>query len=312
MDPAIEADTRGTAGADEVRCRELRTQEEFQRCVEIQKETWGREFTGVVPPSFLAVVQKAGGLLIGAFLDGAMVGFVFALAGLRDGRPVQWSHMLAVVKDARGRGIGRTLKLEQRRQALERGTDTILWTFDPLQARNAHLNLNRLGVSVTEYVPDMYGGDTGSPLHEGGATDRFVVEWRLRDPRTLATLRGRPPGGSEPEIERTVAARPRDGTLPAADVVRIPIPANYLALARRDPDAARDWRLGTRRAFEHYLGRGYAVAAFRRADGGEDATGECFYVLTADGRPPSESRASSPMSASRSSSSRTSSTSRRE
>lgn len=283
VDPAIEAATERAADAARVEYRELRRGQDLRRCVEIQKETWGREFTGVVPPSFLAVVRKAGGLLIGAFLDDVMVGFVFALAGHRDGRPVQWSHMLAVVKEARGRGIGRRLKLEQRRLALERGTETILWTFDPLQARNAHLNLNRLGVTVAEYVRDMYGDDTGSPLHGGGATDRFVVKWRLRAPRTVAALEGRGPLDGEPSpFAGAAMVDPRDGALPEEDVVGIRIPEDYLGLTRRDPEAARTWRGGTRRAFEHYLREGYAVDGFRREEGdGAGRRGGCFYVLRA-------------------------------
>ena len=103
------------------------------------------------------------------------------MTGVRDGALVHWSDMLAVGPEARDRGIGRRLKLYQRSLVAELGVTQILWTFDPLVARNAHLNLNALGARVIDYVPDMYGADTGSTLHQGIGTDRFVVAWEVRD-----------------------------------------------------------------------------------------------------------------------------------
>ena len=100
---------------------------------------------------------------------------MFGITGVQEGQLVHWSHMLAVERAYRDHGLGRRLKECQRELLRELGVDTIYWTFDPLVARNAHLNLNRLGTTVREYVPDMYG-DTGSPLHTFG-TDRFVVAW---------------------------------------------------------------------------------------------------------------------------------------
>jgi predicted GNAT superfamily acetyltransferase len=124
----------------------------------------------------LSVSQKVGGLVAGAFSDaGDLVGFVFGLTGLRGGRIVHWSHMLAVDPDYRDRGVGRRLKLYQRECLRAAGVDRMYWSFDPLVARNAHLNLNRLGVLVEDYVTDMYA-DTGSDLHAFG-TDRFVASW---------------------------------------------------------------------------------------------------------------------------------------
>ncbi|MGH7542211.1 MAG: GNAT family N-acetyltransferase, partial [Gemmatimonadota bacterium] len=159
----------------EIDHRPLATHAEFRQCVEIQRVTWGEGFGEVVPAGLLTVVERTGGLVAGAFEGDRMVGFVCGFAAYRDGEPIQWSHMLAVRPEARGRGVGRGLKLYQRQVALERGIRRIVWTFDPLQAINAHLNVNRLGAHIIDYVPDMYGSDTGSPLHAGQATDRFVV-----------------------------------------------------------------------------------------------------------------------------------------
>src|ERR1041385_2041149 len=111
-----------------------------------------------------------------------LVGFVFGMTGVERGRLVHWSDMLAVRPDLRDHGIGRRLKEFQRDTLLAMGVGLVYWTFDPLVARNAHLNFNRLGVRVSEYVIDMYGSDTDSALHRGLGTDRFIVAWEIAAP----------------------------------------------------------------------------------------------------------------------------------
>src|SRR3954453_23974488 len=161
--------------------RPLRTLDELRACVSLQRETWGNEFTDVVPTSILKVSQRVGGVAAGAFDDeNALLGFVYGLTGVERGRIVHWSDMLAVRPEARNIGLGRRLKEYQRQFVRELGASVIYWTFDPLVARNAHLNFNRLGVRLTEYVEDMYGV-TDSVLHGGMATDRLVVAWPTRD-----------------------------------------------------------------------------------------------------------------------------------
>ena len=141
-----------------VTLRSLETLADFEACVELQRETWGRDFSGCVPASVLMVVHKVGGVTAGAFdEDGHLVGFVFGITGYTDGRPLHWSHMLAVREGARGSGVGVRLKLYQRELLLAGGVHTARWTFDPLVAKNAHVNLNRLGAIVTDYVENMYG-----------------------------------------------------------------------------------------------------------------------------------------------------------
>ena len=154
--------------------RSFATTDDAVACVELQGEIWGSAFDRV-PASLIKVAAAIGGLAIGAFgSNGTLVGFVFSLAGMRDGQPIHWSHMLGVREDVRGIGVGRHLKELQREEIARRGISRVLWTFDPLQARNAHLNFNRLGVSLIDYVENMYG-ITASPLHLGLATDRLVV-----------------------------------------------------------------------------------------------------------------------------------------
>src|ERR671914_1083048 len=163
------------AGALEI--RPLRTTDELMACVELQRATWGETFSDLVPASILKVSQRVGGVTAGAFdAAGRLLGFVFGLTGVERGRVVHWSDMLAVREGARDLGLGRMLKEYQRDVVRSMGGTVIYWTYDPLVARNAHLNFNKLGVCVAEYVEDMYG-ETDSQLHRGLGTDRFVVAW---------------------------------------------------------------------------------------------------------------------------------------
>ena len=182
--------------------RALDTLEACRECVELQKETWGEDFVDRVPASLLLVVHEAGGLVAGAFDSGdRLAGFVFSLVGRREGVPIHWSHMLAVRRDVRGRGLGRALKLHQRERVLADGIGSVWWTFDPLVAANAHLNFARLGAEAVHYAENLYGTETGSPLH-GQSTDRLVLRWRLESPRTRSALAGRPPGRPREEALR--------------------------------------------------------------------------------------------------------------
>ena len=260
--------------------RPFATPEDAAACFDLQGEIWGRTFDRV-PASLLRVATGIGGLAIGAFDDsGALVGFVFSLAGMHNGEPIHWSHMLAVREAARGTGVGRHLKEMQQAILARRGIKRVLWTFDPLQARNAHLNFNRLGVRLIDYVENMYG-ITASPLHHGLATDRLVVEL----PTTALPARA--------------AANGANGTLPvltpfphAGDVtvdldetnvpaVLIEIPTDLQRVTSTTPDVAGTWRLATRASFLTALRRGYDVTGLRR----DLTTNRAFYTLVATPSP---------------------------
>jgi predicted GNAT superfamily acetyltransferase len=178
------------ANADAVVLRAFASRSDYDQAVTLQRDTWGQDFTECVPASILQISQKVGGVAAGAF-DAAnrLIGFVYGISGLRDGRPAHWSHMLAVYPEYRGRRLGTRLKALQRDLLLAEGIDVAYWTYDPLIAGNAHLNINLLGALPIEYVPDMYGSNTGSDLHSGLGTDRFVVEWNLASMPTPATSR---------------------------------------------------------------------------------------------------------------------------
>jgi predicted GNAT superfamily acetyltransferase len=169
--------------------RSLSTLEQFERCVALQIEVWGYNDGDVIPRRMFVVAQRIGGQALGAFDGDTMIGFAMSLPGYRDGRSYLHSHMLAVLPEYRNAGVGRRLKLAQRDEASARGIDLMEWTFDPLEIRNAHLNIARLGVIVRRYQPDFYGPST-SPLQGGLPTDRLYAEWWLRSPRVASVLSG--------------------------------------------------------------------------------------------------------------------------
>lgn len=243
--------------------RALETHAEYDACVALQRATWGNDFRELVPPAMLQVSRKMGGVVAGAFDGDRLIGFVYGITGVRDGAVAHWSHMLAVAEDWRDRGIGRRLKAHQRAELQAAGVSRMFWTFDPLVARNAHLNLVLLGARVVEYVRDMYGDNPMSRSDSVIGSDRFVVEWELgriegSSDRGIEGSRGE---GGAPVIESASTA------LPDVPVVRVAVPSDIQALKQADPAAARAWRGATRRAFEHYLPRGYAVVGFARGTG---------------------------------------------
>ena len=166
----------------------LTSLEHFERCIILQIEVWGYSDGDVIPRRVFVVAERIGGQVIGAFDGNTLIGFAMSLPGYRDGKPYLHSHMLAVLPQYRNLGIGRRLKLAQRDDAIVRGFHLMEWTFDPLEIRNAHLNIARLGVIVRRYQPDFYG-PSSSPLQGGLPTDRLYAEWWLRSERVAGILR---------------------------------------------------------------------------------------------------------------------------
>jgi|SRR3954463_84987 predicted GNAT superfamily acetyltransferase len=244
--------------------RPLRTLDELRACVSLQRETWGNEFTDVVPTSILKVSQRVGGVAAGAFDDeNALLGFVYGLTGVENGRIVHWSDMLAVRPEARNLGLGRRLKEFQRREVQRLGGVVIYWTYDPLVARNAHLNFNIFGVRIHEYVEDMYG-DTESPLHRGIGTDRFIVAWPVPDAEMHNRLEETHAAGVDRELT-TAPILNAGNSLPTGNVgaaARVEVPADINGMQEADRDQAIRWRQSTRAAFRRALDAGLTVQGF--------------------------------------------------
>jgi chorismate synthase len=255
-------------GSDGIVVRRVEAQAEYDECVRIQDEIWGAGFNESVPGSILRVTQYLGGVTAAAFAEGdRMLGFVFGMTGVQQGRLVHWSDLLAVRPEARDRGIGRRLKQYQRSQVLHLGVTRMLWTFDPLVARNAHLNLNALGARVASYVPDMYGSDTGSMLHHGVGTDRFVVEWDLTAIGPEAPQTPEPAAAPSASLVANWEENASVQTDDSLDEVYIAVPDDIHHVIATSPGRAALWRQTTRKAFLWYLEHGYRVCGFVRADG---------------------------------------------
>jgi predicted GNAT superfamily acetyltransferase len=200
-----------TTPAPEILIRKCSSFEEYDACVRLQTDIWGYDVRDAIPLREFIVIEHIGGQIMGAFDlassakpggDGAsMIGFAMAMPGVRDGKAYLHSHMLAVEPEYRNSGIGRKLKLAQREDALSRGIGKMEWTVDPLEIKNAYLNIVRLGVVVHSYTPNFYGVFS-SRLQAGLPTDRLHAEWFMDSPRVHATLNGGPV--LLPEIKETI------------------------------------------------------------------------------------------------------------
>jgi predicted GNAT superfamily acetyltransferase len=268
--------------------RPLKSLEEFRACEGIQMSVWGNLAVG---SELMSVTARYGGTVVGALAGRKVIGFIYAFMARRHGRLVHWSHMMAVEPRFRDRGLGFRMKLVHRRLALAQGIKSICWTYDPLQSRNARLNIHRLGATVDEYIENCYGRFP-SRIEKGLASDRFVVDWRIgsaRVARLLATRESEVPRlDSLPCANRTrVGAK---GLLEnsrlnfnlRAPCIAVEIPANTDAMRAKDLRLADCWRRQTRKLFKVYLARGYRVEDFiiRGGDPGE----ACAYVLSRSGK----------------------------
>lgn len=255
--------------------RPLTTLDDCRRVAALEREVWGyTDAEDVVPAPVLIVSVKRGGILIGAFdTSNVMKGFVYSMPAIKEGRPTQWSHMLGVTPDVRSTGLGARLKLAQRQAALQMGIELIEWTFDPLQALNAHLNFAKLGVVASEYEENVYG-ESSSPLHRGTPTDRLIAEWHIREPHVERRLsQPAQPAIRDASIATAPLVNPSEGGLVwirpgradlSADANRIlvEIPAGFSEMQLGDPELAQAWRAHTREVFQQYFARGYRAVDF--------------------------------------------------
>lgn len=227
--------------ANEIEVRHCKSLAEYEDCVRLEIATWGESIA--VPPAIFVVAHHTGGQILGAFDGLRLVGFTMAMAGFRPGQRFLHSHMTAVLPEYQNSGIARRLKLLQRDDALARGIPLVEWTFDPLELKNAHFNLVRLGAVARRYIPDCYGL-TRSPLHAGLPTDRLVAEWWLASDRVQNVLAGRLP-----------AMNPED---------RISIPSNVGEVKVRDSAAGERIQAGARSKFERALRSGLVATSIEQ------------------------------------------------
>ncbi len=257
---------------EDIVVRAARDRADFEACVLLQRAVWGlADFEMTSAIQLISTVHAGGSLLLAETAAGQAVGFAYAFAALRGGVPHLHSDMLAVLPEHQARGVGVRLKWAQRDEALARGLTLITWTFDPLQARNAHLNLRRLAATGTEFLENFYGLTTSS-LHHALPTDRLLVRWDLNSPRVLSRLQeGEPPRTeASPDLPRAndvrwqagwpVSSEPRlDLEAPA---LLLEVPPEWDVLCQAAPRVAEDWHGKVRRALKTYVGRGYTAVDF--------------------------------------------------
>jgi predicted GNAT superfamily acetyltransferase len=245
---------RDAASAAGVTLVPLLTVEDADRINEVIDRTWGGQH---LDREVVRALAASGNVSWGASDDGRIVGFVLGWAGVDDRGLHVHSHMLASIPDSRHRGVGTALKLAQRAQALDQGIDVMRWTFDPLLARNAWLNIGKLGAVIDAFERDFYGSMQDT-LNQGERSDRAFVAWHLR----------REPGSRTPPPAEDLVAD-RDGVPISIDragsgAARITVPREYLKVRERDPGLADRWREAIARAFESCLGAGLIGVAFDR------------------------------------------------
>jgi predicted GNAT superfamily acetyltransferase len=267
-----------------VSLRDLTTLADCRAVVKLEEAVWGADGE-TVPASVLLVSAKRGGILIGAWTgvdDGGavaerLVGFVWSMPGIRDGVRTQWSHMLGVLPAFRGDRVGERLKLEQRARAIAQGAELIEWTFDPLQAANAHFNLRVLGAVGASYGIDVYGGLAGH-LHRGTPTDRLIVEWWIREPHVSRRLAARAANGAGLPVRTAevleapdlIRIAPEGEWMRCADVgpagdhrrVYVAVPARFSDMQQQATELALEWRLAIRQTMTSLFERGYRAVDF--------------------------------------------------
>ena len=231
--------------------RPLTEREDLKSVVRLQRQIWGFEDVDLIPLRLFVVASKIGGQVYGALDGSQLIGFCMSIPGLKPGgKTYLHSHMLGVLAEYRNTGVGRTLKLVQRDDAIRRGIDLIEWTFDPLELKNAFFNMERLGAIVRRYVPNQYG-TTSSPLHGGLPTDRCIAEWWISSPRVKTILAGK-------RFEGTPGGTPIEA--------RIAIPSDIAAIHATEPARARDIQQRACEQFRAAFDRELAVIGFEKSE----------------------------------------------
>lgn len=288
-----------------VRIRRLTHYREFEKLLDIQRQVWNHDEEDLTPVHQFCISSYLGAIVLGAYVGEKLAGFVYSFPAVFNGKLIQHSHLLAVLPDYRRLGLGKKLKWAQRREALRMGYDFITWTVDPLQARNANLNLHTLGAMTRTYLRDFYGRESALILGPGIPTDRFLMEWPIRSEGVELRRKKKFPSCDLAAVPRALEQKAEDEKSKTSrrdldpnhtgTKGRVPRHAkrffpgtpklgltDRLILAELPPDInpwkgtrepVASWQEALRRVFEHYFRRGYAATDFLFGD-------RCFYVLT--------------------------------
>ncbi|MDQ0218663.1 GNAT family N-acetyltransferase [Peribacillus cavernae] len=239
----------------------------------LEKKIWNMD---PLPLHQTITASQNGGLLLGAFLKDGMVGFSYSFAGFAKGQSYLCSHMLGIDPNHQEKGIGAILKQEQKKIAKEIGYDLITWTYDPLESRNAYLNVSKLQAICSAYLENCYG-DMEDSLNHGLPSDRLKVEWWINSPHVLEPLTIQADQAlsifqsetTEEGLPELIHIEDSLRNITGSDVpILVPIPANFQDIKRKNPSLAIDWRFRTRYIFESLFAQGYAIVSLlKRKEG---------------------------------------------
>jgi predicted GNAT superfamily acetyltransferase len=270
--------------------RSVSTIEDCQAIERLHAEIWGTDALDVTPAHLLLIIAKEGGIVLLALEDDQPTGFSLGLLGLAGPNRLKLaSHMTGVLPQYQSTGLGYQLKLAQREAAMARNLDLITWTFDPLQGRNAHLNLSKLGAVCNTYLRHLYG-DMPDALNRGLPSDRFRVDWWITSEHVAQRIASQavepasalstyPVINPSTVLENGLLAPPPTFDLPTASFCLVEVPPDLSTLKATAPDLALQWRLHTRAVFESYFDTGYTVIDLLR---GADRN---YYLLQKDWQP---------------------------
>jgi predicted GNAT superfamily acetyltransferase len=262
--------------------RKLLKRDELEKLVEIQHLVWKHADLDITPVHQFCISTFMGGIVLGAWVDGELAGFVYSFPAIFKGRFCHHSHLLAVLPEYRGYGLGKRLKWAQRREVLKLGLASVTWTYDLMQSRNANLNLHTLGGICRKYLPDFYGETPSLRLGPGIPADRLLVEWPIKTARVEQKARGKKelplePGSYPKVLEGQLA--PNGQYLPGKPHLSLKEPillaetVREVEALRPTPEVIAAWQAALRQVFKHYFQQGYAVVDFSFGE-------KCYYVLS--------------------------------
>ncbi|MCI4445245.1 MAG: GNAT family N-acetyltransferase [Candidatus Aminicenantes bacterium] len=267
--------------AGKVIIRKLFKRAELEKLIDLQREVWKHPDLDLTPIHQFCISSFMGGLVLGAFVDGELAGFVYSFPAIFKGKFCHHSHLLAVRPQFQGYGLGKRLKWAQRNEVLKMGLDLITWTYDPLQTRNANLNFHTLGVISQNYLPDFYGETPALKLGPNVPTDRLLVEWFIKTKRVEARAQGKMDGS----LDLTFLPKALEGFLtengvyqPGKPALRMAAPVFLVETVRdiralqKTPEIIAAWQSALRQIFTHYFKKGYAIVDFIFGE-------RCYYVL---------------------------------
>ncbi len=248
--------------------RVLNSNEEMRQMYQLEEFIWQGE--GGIPVHQTITAIRNGGLAIGAYCDGQLVGFSYSFAGFKDGKIYLCSHNMGIHPEYRDKGIGASLKNRQKTEAARMGYDMLTWTYDPLETRNGYLNLSKLRAVCSTYIENCYG-EFDDGLNAGLPTDRFKVEWWVNSRHVNERLQT----SIEDDVfyipwKETVSGPTLaiNGEIPDAKQVMVPVPAAFQTIKQDDMKFALDWRLKTRAVFQELFQKGYAAVSLERSGEG--------------------------------------------